>query len=58
MAFKTAEYFAAVLIIGVFGFVSNSGLRLLEGWIGSNAEQNAEQNKARYPRSEEKPSPS
>ncbi len=54
MAFQTADYFAALLIIGVFGYVSNSGLRLLEGWIGSSAELD----KVRSPRPYEKADPS
>jgi len=36
MDFNTPKYFATVLIIGGFGYLSNAGLRLVEGRIGSS----------------------
>jgi NitT/TauT family transport system permease protein len=36
MASNTPKYFAAVLIIGGFGYLSNAGLRLVEERIGSS----------------------
>ena len=34
MAFNTARYFAAMLIIGICGYVSNLLMRLVESWLG------------------------
>lgn len=39
MAFQTPNYFASVLLIGGFGYVSNLGLRLIEGRIGGDSER-------------------